>query len=466
MNARQQIVNSTLVSVLALAVIVPVFLVASVSVLRLIREGYLVETEIRRAQDLTSQLLVLQLDEETAIRGYLNTGRSEFLEPYRRAEPEFSDVAPRLEALLVELGVAGGTESVHAITTLNHQWRSSVAVPLLRQRYPQSDVASAVHGKQLIDEERTVVKQVADSLTAREALAQQQTARGFVRATVFAVLTTLVLGGAILGFGLFLTRYELELQRERSVIEKLQRAFVHRWEPLPGATVGTAYLSATSEALIGGDVFDVRMLDPECGYVLIADVSGKGIEAAVDTAFVKFTISALSLEGRDPGLILGAFNRLVFGSLSYPDAFIVAFFGIVDAEQKELRYASAGHSSAFIRRGASVQQLAITGSIIGLSAEETYDTQTVALQGDDLIVLATDGLTEARDPGRRMLTEEGAMRWIAEAESSSAQGIADEIVQRLRRFVGSRRLDDDLALVIVRFRPDSVPAVPPSPALD
>jgi sigma-B regulation protein RsbU (phosphoserine phosphatase) len=98
---------------------------------------------------------------------------------------------------------------------------------------------------------------------------------------------------------------------------------------------------------------------------------------------------------------------------------------------------------------------------VGLNCDEVYTTTNVLLQPDDLLVLATDGLTEARDQSGRLLNEDGALRWVSETKASNAQAVADDLVRRLRRFVASRSLEDDLALVVVRFRPPGVVAVSP-----
>jgi len=461
LSKRRPFVNSTLVSVLALAVVVPVFLVASSLVLQLIGNAYRVETQIRRAQVLASRLLVLQLDEETAIRGFLNIGQREFLEPYVQAVPEFADVSILLEGMVHDLDVPGGSDAVRQVVTVNREWRVRIAQPILAQAHPRPNLQKARAGKGLIDEERTALKQLTDELSDREVIAHDQTSAGFLRATLVAVFSTLLIGGAILAFGITGSRYEAELDRERKLVEKLQQAFLRGWDALPGAAVGTTYVSATREALIGGDLFDVRRLDDQRGYFLVADVSGKGIDAAVDTAFIKFSIRALAQEATDPGAVLTAFNRLITGSLSNPDAFVVAFLGYLDVAGATLRYASAAHAAAFLRRGDVVTELAITGPILGLNVDDTFDSKTVALEPGDLIVLATDGLTEARDPRGTMLGEATAGAWIAEAHSVDTQAIADELVQRLRAFVASNRLKDDLALVVVRFEPGK-PAAPAS----
>ncbi len=210
-------------------------------------------------------------------------------------------------------------------------------------------------------------------------------------------------------FNGYRTRLYRELEEERTTTETLQRAFQSESVPLPNCEVGTAYRSASSHLAVGGDVFDVQLLSDSQALLLIADVSGKGIDAAVLTAFIKFTIRGIAPRDRDPGAILAEFNTAFSRAVKDPYLFVSMFVGVLDTRTFALQYASAGHDSAFVRRSDSVQQLAVTGPVLGVM-EEPFGTQTVDLRPGDAVVLATDGLTEARDRAGNLLQDVGAMR--------------------------------------------------------
>jgi serine phosphatase RsbU (regulator of sigma subunit) len=239
------------------------------------------------------------------------------------------------------------------------------------------------------------------------------------------------------------------IDRERQIIETLQRAFRTGWDQLPRSRIGTAYISATRDASVGGDLFDIRRLDRDRGLLVVADVSGKGIEAAVNTAFVKYSIRTLALAHQDPAEILAAFNRMFLETIKDPGLFVVAFVGIFDARSLRLTYASAGHAGAFLRRDGHVQLLDVTGPIVGLDRAFVYETRTLDLEPRDLLVLATDGLTEARDRNGKVLDETGAML-LLEKTSTDPQACADELVSEVRRRSGGR-ITDDLALLVVEI---------------
>jgi sigma-B regulation protein RsbU (phosphoserine phosphatase) len=257
-----------------------------------------------------------------------------------------------------------------------------------------------------------------------------------------------VFGAISIAFVTARVQLQDEIDRERNIVETLQGAFRDDPDVLPGARIGTAYLSAERDGAVGGDLYDVRRLDERRGLVLIADVSGKGIPAAVNTAFVRYSIGALARQTDDPAVVLAEFNRMFLASVSDPNLFVVVFAGMLDGAGMTLRYASAGHSGAFLRRHGDVTQLAVTGPMIGLDATFAFESRTVALEAGDTIVLATDGLSEARDRDGAFLGDEGAMAFLAASTETSPERLAGDLVAHVRgRSDG--RLADDLALLVL-----------------
>jgi len=262
-----------------------------------------------------------------------------------------------------------------------------------------------------------------------------------------AVLSILLFG--IVGIIFVGSRYRMavRLDRERRIIETLQRAFQTGWDPIPHSRIGTAYVSATRDAAVGGDLFDIRRLDDDRGLIVMADMSGKGIDAAVNTAFVKYSLRTLAVRDDDPAAILNDFNRMFLDTIKDPSLFVVAFVGIFDSRTMSMTYASAGHSGAYLRRGRDVTQLEVTGPIVGLDREFEYASGTVTFLPQDMLVLATDGLTEARDRHGAALDDAGAIALVRESPSDP-QACADRLVSAVRRRSGGR-IVDDLALLVI-----------------
>jgi sigma-B regulation protein RsbU (phosphoserine phosphatase) len=235
------------------------------------------------------------------------------------------------------------------------------------------------------------------------------------------------------------------LERERSLVDALQQTLRVGGTKLPRTETGFAYASATAEALVGGDLLDSWRDGEETGWFLIADASGKGIQAARHAAFVQYAIRALAAECDDPGVVVARFNRLFIDTFDDPGIFVVLFLGRFDSRTHTLRYVGAGHSTAFVRRGTVVEQLPPTGPIVGLEIDSTFGVGTVDLPVGATVLLATDGLTEARDADGAFFGDEGVAAMLA-AAPLDAQGICDLLLgEAERRYNGS--IADDLAIL-------------------
>jgi serine phosphatase RsbU (regulator of sigma subunit) len=416
--------------------------------INVLRNSVEFERVARRAQTTSDMLLRQQLDMETGLRGFMATHRGVFLEPYVDAAPAFGRTAEALRRLLTAMQDGAGLRDL-AVMERNHaRWLSMVAAPTLRNTRPRS--VRAVRGKVLVDRMRTASRQIAASIDERVAQTEFRL-QGFLVAILGVAFLTLLSAAASI---VAIVRYEAETSRERKrdkeIVETLQRAFHSRAEILPRTSVGTAYLSATEAANVGGDLFDVRKLDDRRGYVLIADISGKGIQAAVDTAMIRYTTAALARSTQDPAEILSGLNSVFMTSRSSDTSFLIAFLGVFDWQTLSFRYASAGHDGAFLRRDGDVQMLPVTGPAVGITPLPEYATRTLRLHSGDVVVLATDGFTEARNPQRLMLTEAGAVEWIRRAQGGSAQDIVDELLRSLNHWT-TNVVRDDLALLALRI---------------
>ncbi len=257
-------------------------------------------------------------------------------------------------------------------------------------------------------------------------------------------------------FALIAGRLRRRIEEGRSLVARLQRAFISRRRPIQNVDVGSVLLSATRGSNVGGDTHDALSFDGRQAMFLIADVSGKGIDAAVDTALIKYSIRTLFSEENDPGLVLSKFAKLYVASAENPDSFVVMFLAVMDLADGTVRYASAGHEPAWVQLGQDVAALAPTGPIVGIEPEPTYATRVFHLRRGDALVVSTDGLTESRDAGGNFLGSDAVSVWIGEL-TGDAQTMADAIVRRLRR--RSSRITDDLAILVVRYAPAVRPEI-------
>ena len=237
-------------------------------------------------------------------------------------------------------------------------------------------------------------------------------------------------------------------ESEHRIAETLQQALLTLPHRLPGVEFEAYYRSATESTLVGGDFYDLFELDPQRVGIIIGDIAGKGLAAAVLTSLVRNTIRAYAFEeGKLPAEILRLTNDVV-EKATPAEAFATVFFGVLDREDGQLCYASAGHTrSAILRHDVTVSILDSTGPVLGAFAGMEFAEATTCLDLREILFLYTDGLTEARRDGE-LYGEERLFADLGLAERSSTQDLATRVVTNVMEFARGH-LRDDLAILAV-----------------
>lgn len=241
--------------------------------------------------------------------------------------------------------------------------------------------------------------------------------------------------------------------REHRVADMLSSAFLTDIpDELPGLALAANYRAGLEEAQVGGDYYDAFALPDGRVALVIADVSGKGLSAAVQTATVKYSLRAFATEAGAPGLVMTRLNKMLCSDLAgLGDHFVTLFYAVFDPATGRLSWASAGHESVLIKRFAGGSTLLdANGPILGL-ADHAYGQETDTLAPGDSLVLYTDGLTEARDPDRRALLDIDGVQNLVEAAPAEAWpgALAAYLQQAAMQWTGGRP-QDDMALLVVR----------------
>ena len=241
--------------------------------------------------------------------------------------------------------------------------------------------------------------------------------------------------------------------REHRVADMLSSAFLTDIpDELPGLALAANYRAGLEEAQVGGDYYDAFALPDGRVALVIADVSGKGLSAAVQTATVKYSLRAYATEAGAPGLVVTRLNRMLCSELAgLGDHFVTLFYAVFEPATGKLSWASAGHESVLIKRGSGGSSvLEATGPILGL-AEHAYAQETAMLAPGDSLVLYTDGLTEARDPETHALLDIDGVQKLVEAVPAEAGpgALAAYLQQAAMRWTGGKP-QDDMALLVVR----------------
>jgi serine phosphatase RsbU (regulator of sigma subunit) len=405
------------------------------------------QVRLANARSDLDALLRIQLAEETSLRGYMSTHDPLFLEEDKPPDPAFDRQALAFETRLRDAGIPGGVATVVDMRMRHQSWEQTVGIPLIRNPGSRDAYSRQAKGKQITDLMSEDAGQLRATLSAASARVEQSL-RKRINATVaisagFVTLFAIVALWYAIGRASAVAR----LAQEQLLVDALQRTLRVGGQRLAGTEMGTAYASATREALVGGDVLDTWRGGPEFGWFLIADASGKGIEAARHAAFAQYAIRALAADADDPADVVGRFNRLFLDTFDDPSVFVVVFLGAFDARTRTLRYASAGHGTAFVRRGTLIEPLPPTGSIVGIAREEAYATESVPLAVGDIVLLATDGLSEARSAAGEMLGEERVAALLRDAPADP-QALCDLLVASADAYSGG--VQDDLAIIALR----------------
>ena len=247
--------------------------------------------------------------------------------------------------------------------------------------------------------------------------------------------------------------------REHRVADMLQAAFLSNVpDSLSGLSLGTVYRTGLEEAQVGGDFYDVFTLpDGRIGLVM-GDVSGKGLSAAVLTATVKFSLRAFAAEVAAPSLVLTRLNHtLRTEAAGLGEHFVTLFYAVFDPISGRLAYASAGHETQIIKRAeGGTTLLEATGPILGIT-EHQFDQHHEHLAPGDSLILYTDGLTEARSPQTRELLDISRVVALIDALPAEAGAgvLAASVEQRALEWTSGRPQDDMALLVARRAEPDA-----------
>jgi len=205
---------------------------------------------------------------------------------------------------------------------------------------------------------------------------------------------------------------------------------------------------------VGGDYFDILPSD-EMLDLVIADVSGHNIGASLIMAETRTLIQASRDKVRNPATLLHDLNNFVFDDLSRTELFISMFYLSIGLTDKTLRYANAGHNRPLLYRAASqtIAELDADGMIFGVRREVEFFEEQSVLQAGDIILLYTDGITEAENQDGTFFGEQRLRDLLLELKEMPAQQIIDGLLEQVRIFSGSHNFNDDISVVIVKYRP-------------
>jgi len=237
-------------------------------------------------------------------------------------------------------------------------------------------------------------------------------------------------------------------QREHHIAQMLQEAILTPPEPVDGLEIGYLYRPASAAADVGGDFYDVVVVEPGRVAFVVGDVSGKGIDAARFTTLIKDGARAFLIERDHPAGVLERLNTLVWHSTP-SERFATAFLGLLDVSTGALSFAGAGHPSALVLGPDGVKPLESSAGILGAWDSLDLESSECVLASDEVLVMYTDGVTEARR-GKELFGDERLMAALEACKGTSAADLPQALLDAVLSYSGGGLLDDIVIFCISR----------------
>lgn len=249
----------------------------------------------------------------------------------------------------------------------------------------------------------------------------------------------------------------LEINKELQIANQIQSSILPREVPqLTGLKIVARYLPMSA---VAGDFYDFLVIDAKRIGILIADVTGHGVPAALIASMLKVAFAGQTVHAQDPARVLAGLNRALCGK--FEEHFVTAAYVFVDLDALVLRYAGAGHPPLLLAarnnspsRNSESREIEANGLMLGLFPEAAYAAVEIPLGVGDRILLYTDGISEAMNAAREEFGKSRLKRFFA-ASSESVAHFADALLLELRRWSradSGRPQDDDITLLVLEVQ--------------
>jgi serine phosphatase RsbU (regulator of sigma subunit)/CHASE1-domain containing sensor protein/anti-sigma regulatory factor (Ser/Thr protein kinase) len=246
-----------------------------------------------------------------------------------------------------------------------------------------------------------------------------------------------------------LESFYYSVEQELGTARSIQHALLPKDLPLlEGWKIAYHYQPARE---VGGDFYDFLRLDDGRVGLVIGDVSGKGIAAALVMANTQSVLRAVARRGNiAPGRVLAEANEVLYAYIP-SGTFVTCFYGVLDPESGRLVYANAGHDPPYLQRDGDAQELKARGMPLGLMPDMPYEEEEADLVAGDDLLFYSDGLVEAHDPEGEMFGFSRLRKLIMAQSVDNGEELVDYLLAELTRFTGTdSEQEDDITLVILQ----------------
>jgi sigma-B regulation protein RsbU (phosphoserine phosphatase) len=236
-----------------------------------------------------------------------------------------------------------------------------------------------------------------------------------------------------------------EIQNELELARRIQLSLLPA--PFPESDtfrVAARYVPMNS---VAGDLYEFLVTEATQAGILIADVSGHGVPAALIASMVKMAAISQRAQAAHPGELLTGINRALCGNTQ--GQYVTAACVYFDTTARELRYAAAGHPAMLLLRGGSITEISENGILLAAVDEVEYVERTITIEPGDRFMLYTDGLVEARNAAGELFGDASLADALKATAALSASEATTAIVEEIQRW--SPVQDDDLTALVFDY---------------
>jgi phosphoserine phosphatase RsbU/P len=245
----------------------------------------------------------------------------------------------------------------------------------------------------------------------------------------------------------------ISIQRDLNVAREIQQGILPQvFPPFPGRKEFGIYASMVAAKEVGGDFYDFFMIDNDRLGIVIGDVSGKGIPAAIFMAVSRTLIRATGIKGMSPGECLSYVNNLLCNE-SVSCMFVTVFYAILNTRTGEIEYANAGHNPPYIlnSKGQYRAVESLGDIILGVYDDIAFKTGSIALKPQEGILLYTDGVTEAFNTRGEEYTDDRLRNLLSTFENNDVEKVINAIVEDVKLFSHRAPQSDDITMLFLKY---------------
>jgi serine phosphatase RsbU (regulator of sigma subunit) len=249
-----------------------------------------------------------------------------------------------------------------------------------------------------------------------------------------------------------LERQLLAIRHELETARQIQESILPQTLPQQkGLDMCAKYVPMTS---VAGDFYDFLVIDEKRIGILVADVSGHGMPAALIASMLKIAFAAQAANADDPVKVLAGLNQALVGK--FQGHYVTAAYALIDTEKQTLRYSGAGHPPLVVRDGASGNVSAVeeNGLFLGYFAKVKYVEVEVPFRDGDWLLMYTDGISEMMNASEEQFGVDRLQQFLKESAATNAEGLVGNLMDHLTVFSGrasGEDPDDDVTLLAIHF---------------